>query len=54
MLPYAYNHDLGRLVSSGNSDLHPLVEDLAFQMVGCERYALEAKHSRGRSACFFN
>jgi len=51
----AYDHDLRWLVSSGNSDSHPLVEDLAFDIVWRERNALEAqKAERERSACLFN
>jgi len=33
MVPDAHDHDLGWLVSGSISDSHPLVEDLAFQMV---------------------
>jgi len=51
----ADDHDLGWLVTSGNSYSHPVVEDLAFNMVWRERYALEAKKAgMERSARFFN
>jgi len=49
----ADDDDLGWLVSCGNLDSHPVVEDLAFDMVWRERNALEAKKAeRERSARF--
>jgi len=51
----ADDHDLGWLVSCGNLESHPLVEDLAFEMVWRERYALEAQKAETEcSACSFS
>jgi len=52
-----YDDDLGWLVSPGNLNLqsHPVVDDLAFEMVWREQHALEAKQlERERATCFFN
>jgi len=51
----AGDHDLWWLVISGNSDSHPIVENLAFDMVWRERHALKAQKVEGeRFARFFN